>query len=184
MQAILAHSNGVPLVSPYTLYMQEPASPSTYPIPSRWYMHALIAHYLEYITRGHASATVESIAQLLRTNWSTLAPTDPCLFHALLYASSMNLDLLFQKEDSPVTVFHRGNSLSLLNDYLTGTGKTELDDAVVVSVLFLTQFEALAGNMRVSHAHKRGLKQIDNLRGGLNQLVVIQSTVPAKPERT
>ncbi|KAH8800186.1 hypothetical protein F5884DRAFT_809591 [Xylogone sp. PMI_703] len=183
LEAILAHSNGetihksgdarsalVPLANPYTLFMQEPASPSTYPIPSRWYMPALIAHYLEYITLGHASVAVESIAHRLRTNLFPSALTDPCLFHALLYASSMNLDLLLQKEDSPVTIFHRGNSLRFLNDCLTGTGKAELDDAVVGSVLLLTQFEALAGNMRVSHAHKRGLKQIVDLRGGLNQL--------------
>jgi hypothetical protein len=62
------------------------------------------------------------------------------MFHAFLFAASSHLDVLRGEHDSPVTIFHRGQAIRLVNDTLAHLD-AELPDTIIAATMTLGQFE-------------------------------------------
>ena len=74
-----------------------------------------------------------SAAYKLRTAWVEGYMSDPCMFHAVLYAASANLDLINKEHDNPVTAFHRAEAIRLTYEQLSRLKSHEDIPATVVS---------------------------------------------------
>jgi hypothetical protein len=74
-----------------------------------------------------------SAAYKLRTAWVEGYLSDPCMFHAILYAASANLDLINKEMDNPVTAFHRGEAIRLTNETLARLDYHDEIPATIIS---------------------------------------------------
>jgi hypothetical protein len=82
----------------------------------------------------------KNAAAQLRSIYMQTALSNPCLFHATLYGASAHLDIVRGQDNGPVTVFHRGRTLQLINNSL-GDQDTALSDSVLGAIITLRNFE-------------------------------------------
>jgi len=61
------------------------------------------------------------------------------MFHATLYAASVHLDILQEQETNPITVFHKGKIIQLINEKLNSKGA--LSDSIVGAIATLMVWE-------------------------------------------
>jgi hypothetical protein len=64
---------------------------------------------------------------------------EPSMFHATLYAASVHLDILQEQEINPITVFHKGRIIQLINEKLNSKGA--LGDSIVGAIATLMVWE-------------------------------------------
>lgn len=84
-------------------------------------------------------ANTQSVAYKLRYIWIPNALSDPCLFHSSLYGASAHFDALNGQTESPITLFHRTETLRLLKNQLAHSG--QVDDLMVAAALTMAHME-------------------------------------------
>lgn len=67
------------------------------------------------------------------------ALSEPCLFHATLYAGSSHFDHLEKKSQSWITLYHQNEAIRLLNERLSDM-TSAADDRTILAVIPLAMF--------------------------------------------
>ncbi|RDW63205.1 uncharacterized protein DSM5745_10316 [Aspergillus mulundensis] len=113
--------------------------------------------------------SASSTAYHIRTSWVQGALSDPCLFHATLYAGSSYLDIQQGHRPSAITVHHRSEAIRHLNERLSNLDSA-LDDRTLIAITPLAMFAGLNGDRTAGDAHRDGLRKLVEMRGGLDKL--------------
>ncbi|KAL4887250.1 hypothetical protein BJY04DRAFT_212294 [Aspergillus karnatakaensis] len=149
--------------------LHAPDLPASFPITARWYMPRLIKHFCEGLGVSHLPVDRNSTAWHIQTHWLQGALSDPCLFHATLYAGSSHFDLQRGQGPSSITLFHQSEAIRLLNERLSDPNSAA-DDRTIVAVTPLAMFADLNGDQNAANIHKQGLWRLVQMRGGMDQL--------------
>ncbi|KAL3468981.1 hypothetical protein BJX99DRAFT_92672 [Aspergillus californicus] len=149
--------------------LQSPAVPVAYPVSSRWYMPRLLKHFCEGLGVSHLPVEANSTAYQIQTLWVQGALSEPCLFHATLYAGSSHFDFLQGGKPSSITLYHQSEAIRMLNTRLSNP-TTAMDDRTIVAVIPLAFFADLNGDQAAADIHRAGLWKLVEMRGGLDKL--------------
>ncbi|KAL4899307.1 hypothetical protein BDW74DRAFT_171593 [Aspergillus multicolor] len=149
--------------------IQSPEIPTSYPVRAEWYMPRLLKHFSEGLGVSRLPVSPNSTAYHIQTSWVQGALSDPCLFHATLYAGSSYLDIQQGQKPSAITVHHRSEAIRLLNERLSDID-TALDDRTLIAVTPLAMFAGLNGDRAAGDTHREGLWKLVEMRGGLDKL--------------
>ncbi len=68
--------------------------------------------------------------------WAKEILADPILLESILFHAAVDLDRTHQRPWSPVTLYHRGRAIRLVNEHLASTDEVP-SDAVIGAVGFL-----------------------------------------------
>ena len=71
--------------------------------------------------------------------WIRLSLTDPCLFHAVLFAASSHLDVIRREQDNPITHYHRRNTVQLLLSNISENGTVR--NTSIAATMYLWHYE-------------------------------------------
>jgi hypothetical protein len=84
----------------------------------------------------------KSIAYQMQTVYLRQSLTDPCMFHASLYAASAHLDVARNKCNNPITLYHQTQMLHLVGQRIAQSqnGIDEGLDGAIASVIPLAFF--------------------------------------------
>lgn len=122
--------------------------------------------------------------------WMQSSFSDPCMFHAVLFAASPHLDIIRRERDNPITYYHRHNAVQLL---LSNISKCKVvPDTSIAATVHLWQYDVsqyryaaqsqspfkLSTNSLKSmnscteeaEVHKNGLLEMIKSAGGLSRL--------------
>jgi hypothetical protein len=94
----------------------------------------------------------KSIAYQMQTIYLRQSLSDPCMFHATMYAASAHLDAARNDRDNPITLYHQTETLHLVRKRIAqsqeGTGEG-LDGAIagVIPLAFFTVSLAKLGQV-------------------------------------
>ncbi|CEJ62860.1 hypothetical protein PMG11_11345 [Penicillium brasilianum] len=113
-----------------------------YPIQERWYMPFLRQQFLQDFGMSKSSVDLNSIAYQMRTVYMRESSTDPCMFHASLYAASAHLDAARNDCENPVTLYHQTQTLQLVRQRIEQShrGIDEGLDGAIAGVIPLAFF--------------------------------------------
>ncbi|KAL2826463.1 hypothetical protein BDW59DRAFT_65377 [Aspergillus cavernicola] len=152
-----------------TWAIQSPDVPASYPVSPRWYMPRLIKHFCEGLGVSRLPVEANSTAYQIQTLWVQGALSDPCLFHATLYAGSSHFDLLRGEKPSSITLYHQSEAIRLLNKRLSSP-VAAMDDRTLVAITPLALFADLNGDQAAADVHRAGLWKLVEMKGGLDKL--------------
>jgi hypothetical protein len=71
--------------------------------------------------------------------WIQLSLTDPCMFHAVLFAASSHLDVIRREQDNPITHYHRRHTVQLLLGSISNSGK--VPSTSIAATMYLWHYE-------------------------------------------
>ncbi|KAL2786714.1 hypothetical protein BJX66DRAFT_346670 [Aspergillus keveii] len=140
------------------------------PINPRPYMRKMLHSFLETLGMNLLPVDQGSLALLLRTSWIQQALTDPCAFHATLYAASAHVDALRGLPTS-MTLYHQTMVLRLLKERLTAPGMV-VNESILTPMAPLVFFTSLSGDTRSSQIHKKALIQMIRDKTGLGRVTL------------
>jgi hypothetical protein len=108
------------------------------------YTFILCLLYLRSIDRGLISPNFSRAEHSEKISfppdsWMQTSFSDPCMFHAVLFAASSHLDVIRKERDNPITHYHRRNTVRLLRDSISRSGK--VPDASIVATMYLWHYE-------------------------------------------
>ncbi|KAL5343260.1 hypothetical protein BJX70DRAFT_211943 [Aspergillus crustosus] len=149
--------------------IQTPELPTSFPVDTRWYMPRLLKHFCEGLGVSRLPVDPNSTANHIQTFWIQGALSDPCLFHATLYAGSSHFDLQRGQKPSSITLHHQSEAIRLLNERLSDPNAAA-DDRTMVAVTPLALFADLNGDRNAADIHRQGLWRLVEMRGGLEKL--------------
>ncbi|KAL4861758.1 hypothetical protein BDV12DRAFT_59449 [Aspergillus spectabilis] len=149
--------------------VQAPDLPTSYPVTARWYMPRLLKHFFEGLGVSRIPVDPDSTAHHIQTCWIQSALSDPCLFHATLYAGSSHFDLQRGQRPSSITLYHQSEAIRLLNERLSDPNSAA-DDRTIVAVTPLALFADLNCDQNAADIHRAGLSRLVEMRGGLDRL--------------
>jgi hypothetical protein len=121
--------------------------PIQYPIQSRWYMPLLLEHCmfsvcpsccplcrlcccystlrseLLLITSIDRGLVLPSVSNTFSPDsWIQASLSDPCMFHAILFAASSYLDVIRNESNNPVTHYHHRSTIRTLHNSISAGG--------------------------------------------------------------
>ncbi|KAH7323651.1 hypothetical protein BKA65DRAFT_567473 [Rhexocercosporidium sp. MPI-PUGE-AT-0058] len=99
------------------------------------------------------------------SSWNIYDVTDSAVLHVTCCMISQNRDILSSTDDSPDTLYHKGEMMKIMSLRLTETSH-KLGDADIFSVAVLVILESIQGTSQAATAHRVGLQRMVNLRGG------------------
>ncbi|KAL2807904.1 hypothetical protein BJX63DRAFT_410930 [Aspergillus granulosus] len=146
--------------------------PGSYPIQERWYMPFLLQQFLQDFGMSKMPVDPKSIAYQMQTVYIRQSLTDPCMFHATMYAASAHLDAARNDYDNPITLYHQTQTLHLVQQRIAQSqdGTDEGLDGAIAGVIPLAFFTYLTGDMAESKNHLDGLVQMMAAKGGCGNL--------------
>ncbi|KAH7307995.1 hypothetical protein B0I35DRAFT_442620 [Stachybotrys elegans] len=152
-----------------TSFNQAPSGPLIrYPIPSQWYMEFLLNHYCYMSFPSFVQSDPDTDHPFSKQDWIQASFSDPCMFHAILFAASSHLEMLRRENSSPVTNYHRHQVTSALVKQISSSAKVL--DTSIAAALYLWHYEAMNNHMKEAQVHKRGVEQMVKAQGGLSNL--------------
>ena len=91
----------------------------SYAIEMQPRFHALLSHYLTFASRrGYPRRLRLKPNPLSSPNWFKFAVTDAAMLHAMLYSGAVYLALLEGRNESKDSIYHLGQTVSIVNNRL------------------------------------------------------------------
>ncbi|BCR89407.1 uncharacterized protein ACHE_50605S [Aspergillus chevalieri] len=143
----------------------------SYPIEFRSFLPYLVDHYLVSMAVDIPELDQPGNRGLLRTRWFPLVMTEPSLFLVImLIAASHYASVQHNTTELRLNLLSmRGEAVQSINQSLAKQYRT-INDALVGAIAKMASYEAMFGNVDTYGVHMQGLRQIVNLRGGLDGL--------------
>jgi hypothetical protein len=143
---------------------------NSYAIEMQPRMHALLDHFVAYVTRRLYPVDCFLSSNPFRSqHWFRTSVTDPAMLHAMLYTAATLLALLEGRTSSTDTIYHQTHTISIVQKRLNDP-TFAFDDSTMGAISCLALTEAISGNQDLWHVHMRGLKQMIAARGSSDAL--------------
>lgn len=71
--------------------------------------------------------------------WMQAAFSDPCMFHAVLFAASSHLDVIRMEHNNPITYYHHRNTVRLLTSNISKSSR--VPEAWIAATLHLWHYD-------------------------------------------
>jgi hypothetical protein len=72
--------------------------------------------------------------------WTQTVLSDPCLFNATLYATSSFMDVMQGRQNNPVTLRHKGETIRLIKDAVSKIHTNGLREEIIAVTTYLVYF--------------------------------------------
>ncbi|KAL3456723.1 hypothetical protein BJX64DRAFT_270165 [Aspergillus heterothallicus] len=98
-----------------------------------------------------------TFAHNIYNSWTQAVLSDPCLFHATLFATSSLMDVMQRKQDNPVTLRHKVETIRLIKDAVAKADTDGLKHEIIAVTTYLVYFSKLLGNFEEAQKHDVGI---------------------------
>ncbi|KAL2841969.1 hypothetical protein BJX68DRAFT_270910 [Aspergillus pseudodeflectus] len=136
----------------------------TYPVPKKAYYPALLFQrqnaFLEV-----ADQYRDTFAYNIYNSWTQTILSDPCLFHATMFATSSYGDMARQTPNNPVTIRHKVETIRLLQEAIVNSHSHGLSETAVAATTYLLYFAKLKGNLAEGNMHNAGIDSMVKFKG-------------------
>ncbi|KAH9221550.1 hypothetical protein DL95DRAFT_455379 [Leptodontidium sp. 2 PMI_412] len=141
---------------------------SVLPAKSTPRVHALMHHWTTTLalfpTQIHSQYCTNP-------TWLSAAIANPTLFNTTLYVASVHDAGLHGCRDTVESLFYKAQTIQVLNEALRNPAQA-VSDETLSAVLLLTHIVSIIGEPEEVETHLNGLRQMINLRGGIQTFSV------------
>ncbi|KAL2784629.1 hypothetical protein BJX66DRAFT_343821 [Aspergillus keveii] len=139
-------------------------SACTYPVAKKGYYPALL------FQRQNAFLVVadqyrDTFAYNIHNSWTQTILSDPCLFHATMFATSSFGDMVRQTPNNPITIRHKSETVRLLQEAIVNSHSRGLSENALAATTYLLYFAKLKGNLAEGNMHDSGIDSMLRFRG-------------------
>ncbi|KAL2809138.1 hypothetical protein BJX63DRAFT_406690 [Aspergillus granulosus] len=135
-----------------------------YPTPKQPYYPALMFQRQNlFLLVAHQYPS--TFAHNIYSSWTQTVLSDPCLFHATLFATSSLMDVMQNKQDNPVTLRHKGETIRLVKKAVTNANTNGLRHEIIAVTTYLVYFARLLGNFEEASKHDVGITAMIQFKG-------------------
>ncbi|KAF3400202.1 hypothetical protein F1880_007987 [Penicillium rolfsii] len=135
----------------------------SFPVPKKEYYSALLVQRQKDFL-AVADQYRDTFAYSIHNDWTQTMLSDPCLFHATIFATSCLGDMLRQTLNNPVTIRHKFETLKLLQKAIDSRYSRGLSDIALIATLYLLFFAKVNGNLAEGKMHDAGIDLMIKLR--------------------
>ncbi|KAL2824570.1 hypothetical protein BJY01DRAFT_256445, partial [Aspergillus pseudoustus] len=108
----------------------------TYPTPTQPYYPALLFQR-QNLFHTVAHQYPGTFAHNIYNSWTQEVLADPCLFHATLFATSSLMDVMQRRQNNPVTLHHKGETIRLIGDAVANADTHGLRHEIIAVTTYL-----------------------------------------------
>ncbi|KAL4879984.1 hypothetical protein BJY04DRAFT_219786 [Aspergillus karnatakaensis] len=135
-----------------------------YPVPQQKYYPSLLFQR-QSLFLAVADQYRDTFAFEIHNSWTQTVLSDPCLFHATMFATSSFGDLVRQTRNNPVTIRHKYETVRLLQKAILNRGEGGSFTNALAATTYLLYFSKLAGDDREGDMHNAGIDSMLNFKG-------------------
>ncbi|KIA75663.1 hypothetical protein HK57_00596 [Aspergillus ustus] len=136
----------------------------TYPTPTQPYYPALLFQR-QNLFHTVAHQYPRTFAHNIYNSWTQEVLADPCLFHATLFATSSLMDVMQRRQNNPVTLRHKGETIRLIGDAVANADTHGLRHEIIAVTTYLVYFSKLLGNFEEAQKHDIGITAMLQFKG-------------------